>query len=229
MSAFMTVMHAAQAAEAIYENADFDGHTMLGGFFDPKNDDRLGWKKEGDAGGGSGGIYRFNNGTNQFIVSFRGSKGGKDWKVDDVQIAFGLSVDRVSGCIAYIRQLQWQHPGAEFLIVGHSLGGFLAQVVGFECELPFITFNAPAAGRALAGSLAAPWYRKGVNLRVNWDPATRIVAGRHVGPLITIPHYGGNIFDAHMGAAVLRSMERASFRNDAAFDYIARQNSRASA
>ena len=68
--AYMTVMHTANAAKAIYKNNDFEGFTLLGGFFDPKNDDRLGWAKDGDAGGGSSGIYKFNGGKDQFILSF---------------------------------------------------------------------------------------------------------------------------------------------------------------
>ena len=42
---------------AIYKNNDFEGFTLMGGFFDPKNTNRFGWDKEGDAGGASAGIY----------------------------------------------------------------------------------------------------------------------------------------------------------------------------
>jgi hypothetical protein len=220
---FMTVLHTAEAAKAIYKNNDFEGHTLLGGFFDPKNDDRLGWSKEGDAGGGSAGVYKNNGGKDQYILSYRGSKGGKDWKVDDLQIARNITVDRASDCIGYARQVQAQYKGAFILVVGHSLGGFLAQVVGVECDLPFITYNAPPAGRALTGSVAAAKFKKGVNLRVNWDPVSR-APGRHVGPLITIPHYGNNVFDAHTGAAFLKSVERSNFKSNVAMAFITRQN-----
>ena len=221
--AYMTVLHTAHAAKAIYKNNDFEGYTLLGGFFDPKNDDRLGWAKEGDAGGGSAGIYKFNGGQNQFILCFRGSKGDKDWKVDDVQIAFNQTVDRASDCIQYARQLQWQYRGAFILVVGHSLGGFLAQVVGVECDMPFITYNAPPAGRALSAVPAAWRFKKGVNLRVNWDPVSR-APGRHIGPLITIPHYGMNIMNAHTSAAFVKSVERSHFKDNVAMAFITRQN-----
>jgi hypothetical protein len=221
--AYMNVLDTALAAKNIYKNLDFEGFTLLGGFFDPKNDDRMGWAKEGDAGGGSGGIYKYNNGDNQFILSFRGSKGDKDWKVDDVQIAFNKTVDRASDCIKYARQLQWQYPKAFILVVGHSLGGFLAQVVGVECDMAFITYNAPPAGRALSGVPAAQNFKKGVNLRVNWDPVSR-APGRHIGPLITIPHYGANIANAHTGAAFVKSVERSSWKSNTAMAFITRQN-----
>lgn len=230
MPTYMTVLHAAAAAKAIYKNLDgddendADGLTLLGGFFDPKNDDRLGWHKDKgggtkDAGGGSAGIYRFTPAKDQFILSYRGSKGAKDWKVDDVQIGLNnQQVDRAHDCILYAMQCKEQYKGAQILVVGHSLGGFLAQVVGVVCDMPFITFNAPGAGRAL-GTKAALSFKRGANLRVNWDPVSR-VPGQHIGPLITIPHYGVNIFNAHTGAAFMKSVKRSRFCNQEAISFI---------
>ena len=221
--AHMTVQHTSQAANAIYKNNDFEGFTLLGGFFDPKNDNRLGWKTEGDAGGGSAGIYKFNRGDNQYLLAFRGSKGGKDWKVDDLQIGLNMTVDRASDCIAYAKRLQWQYPKAFILVTGHSLGGFLAQVVGVECDMPFITYNAPPAGRALAGKTDLWKFKKGVNMRINWDPVSR-APGRHVGPLITMPHVGVNIANAHTNGAIQKSMSQAKYKDNIAMAFITRQN-----
>jgi hypothetical protein len=38
------------------------------------------------------------------------------------------------------------------VIVGHSLGGALAQVLGYWCDCPFITFNAPGMASVLAAA-----------------------------------------------------------------------------
>lgn len=219
----LTVKHTAEAAKAIYKNNDFEGFTQLGGFFDPKNDDRLGWKKDGDAGGGSAGLYRCNAMASNYILAFRGSKGAKDWKVDDVQIGLNTEVDRASDCIGYARNIQAQYPQASIMVTGHSLGGFLAQVVGVVCNLPFITYNAPPAGRALARNPAAQRFRMGVNIRINWDPVSR-APGRHIGPLVTLPHVGMNILDAHTGAAFMKAIERAKFRDLSAMSYIFQKN-----
>lgn len=225
----ITVRHTAEASKAIYKNNDFPGFTQLGGFFDPKNDDRLGWKTDKetgeikDGGGGSAGFYKCNAFAGHYILAFRGSKGAKDWKVDDVQIGMNTEVDRASDCIGYARNLQAQYPEAFIMVTGHSLGGFLAQVVGVVCNLPFITYNAPPAGRALARNPAAQRFRMGVNIRVNWDPVSR-APGRHIGPLITLPHVGMKIYDAHTSAAFMKSMERASFRDTSAMSYIYQQN-----
>lgn len=224
VASLMTVMDAARAADAIYSNADFEGYTQLGGFFDPKNKDALAIGDQ-NAGGGSGGVYRFNKGAGQYMLSFRGTvMGSKDMYVDDVQAAFEFRVDRAADCIAYAQQVKSQYPGAIILVTGHSLGGFLAQVVGVECDLPFITFNASPASRALVNTPAAYGYRTGVNLRVKWDPGASMAAGRHIGPVVTIPHYGINILNAHKMSAMLVSLERSEFRDTGAIPFISRQN-----
>ena len=219
----MTVLHTAEAAKSIYKNNDFEGFTQLGGFFDPKNEDRLGWSKEGDAGGGSAGIYRYNGAAQQYILAFRGSKGGKDWKVDDLQIGLRMTVDRASDCIEYAKRLQWQYAGAFILVTGHSLGGFLAQCVGLVCDLPFITYNAPPAGSVYKGTGLVSKFKKGVNLRINWDPVSR-APGRHIGPLITLPHVGNNVMNAHTNGAITKSMAQASYRNTEAMTFITARN-----
>ncbi len=228
-AAYTTVMDAALAAKSIYKNEDFEGFTLLGGFFDPKNDDRLGWAKAGDGGGGSAGIYKNNYTASQYVLAFRGSKGNKDWVVDDRQIVLNTRVDRVNDCIKYANQLIRQYDvlggKASILVVGHSLGGFLAQVVGVMCNLPFITLNAPPAGRALSGHGTAWKFREGANLRVDWDPVSR-APGTHIGPLITMKHYGFNIADAHKNAAVLKSVERSGYADSAARAFITAANLR---
>jgi hypothetical protein len=164
--------------------------------------------------------------SSHYILAFRGSKGAKDWKVDDVQIGLNQEVDRASDCINWVRGVQAQYgsqSNAFFMVTGHSLGGFLAQVIGVVCNLPFITYNAPPAGRALAQNPAASRFRMGVNIRVNWDPVSR-APGKHIGPLVTLPHVGMKIYDAHTSAAFMKSVERASFRDHAAMSYIYTKN-----
>jgi hypothetical protein len=231
---YVTILHAAKATESIYGNDDFDDFTLTGGFFDTKNDDRLGWAKDGDAGGASGGLYRYIVNPNHFILCFRGSMGSKDFKVDDAQIVMNkikaTRVDRVDDCIAYAMQVKGQHPGASILVTGHSLGGFLAQVVGVKCDLPFITFNAPGASNFLKGNAAFKnktntKFQNGVNFRVSWDPVSS-GAGDHIGPLITLPHHGWNVFDAHMGVAYLKSVERSVYKDKPAIAYVNIQTGR---
>jgi len=233
---FITVGDTAKAAKAIYKNNDFEGYTLLGGFFDPKNTNRFGWEKAGDAGGASAGIYKFNGHKDMYILSYRGSSnspftkgdGRKDWTVDDAALAAGMTPERASDCITYAQQLKLQYKDAFILVVGHSLGGYLAQVVGVKCDLPFITYNAPPALGTFSGSLAdgtkAHKFRKGCNLRIDWDPVSRLTAGSHVGPVITLPHVGINILNAHTNGAIEKSMAEAEFRDTVAMAFITAAN-----
>lgn len=232
----ITVQDTARAAQAIYKNNDFEDFTMLGGFFDPKNTNRFGWDKEGDAGGASGAIYKYNRHASMYILSFRGSSnspftkgdGRKDWTVDDAALAAGFLPERASDCVRYAEVIKWQYPGAFILVVGHSLGGYLAQVIGVKCDLPFITWNAPPALSTWSGKLAdgtrAKNFRLGLNFRINWDPVSRLTAGRHVGPVKTLPHCGGNILDAHTNAAIARTIARSPLRDQPAMACITAAN-----
>lgn len=233
---FITVNDTAQAVKHIYKNNDFEGFTLMGGFFDPKNTNRFGWEKAGDAGGASAGIYKFNGQKDMYILSFRGSSnspftkgdGKKDWTVDDATLAAGLTPERAADCVTYAEQLKKQYLNSFILVAGHSLGGYLAQVVGVKCDLPFITYNAPPALGTFSGKLAdgsrASKFNKGVNLRINWDPVSKLTAGSHVGPVITLPHVGGNIFNAHTNGAIEKSMNQAKFKDTAAMAFITAAN-----
>jgi hypothetical protein len=237
----ITVRDTALAAASIYGNDDFEGATLLGGFFDPKNDFAMGWESEGTfaktirtrftrkpeppptQAGGSGGIYRYTKGKDQYILSYRGSHGGKDWLTDDRQIGMNFTVDRLSSCIDYAEQVKKQYKGAFIMVTGHSLGGFLAQMVGVMCGMPFVTYNAPPASRALSGVRGVSKFKDGINLRVSWDPVSK-APGNHIGPLVTLPHYGFNVFDAHGSSAFLESVEKSGFADNVARAFITRNN-----
>jgi putative lipase involved disintegration of autophagic bodies len=221
----ITVSDTARASKAIYKNTDFESFTLLGGFFDPKNTNRFGWAKDGDAGGASAGIYKYNLQGSMYILSFRGSSnspftrgdGRKDWTVDDATLAAGLTPERASDCVKYANSIKSQHPNCFILITGHSLGGYLAQVIGVLCDLPFITWNAPPALSTWTGNLAdgtrATKFKKGLNFRVNWDPVSKLTAGKHVGPVNTLPHVGMNVLDAHTNSAIEKSVAQSRLKD----------------
>jgi len=212
---YITILDCAEGAKAIYKNVDFANFRLTGGFFDPKNTPRFGWAKDGDAGGASTGLYKFEKQSSMYMVSFRGSAGkphkdGKDWLDDDVSIALGRMPDRTNDALKYTQNIKQQYPNAFIILVGHSLGGHLAQVIGVMCNLPFITFNAPPALGSWSGKLAngeaVRKFKLGLNFRVNWDPVSK-ASGKHVGPLQTLPHQGLNITNAHGGAAVVKAVK----------------------
>ncbi len=219
--AYITIMHCAQGAKAIYKNVDFDDFNLTGGFFDPKNTPQMGWRAdkmadgEEDSGGASVGLYKFQGAAKMYMVSFRGSAGkphkdGKDWTDDDLSIGLGRLPDRTNDAFRYAENIVRQYSDSFVIFVGHSLGGYLAQVIGCLLDKPFITFNAPPALGSWSGKLATGdrvgKFKKGLNFRVNWDPVSKL-SGGHVGPLQTLPHQGLNITNAHGNAAVLKAVQ----------------------
>jgi hypothetical protein len=88
-------------------------------------------------------------------------------------------------------------------IVGHSLGGALAQVLGYWCNCPFVTFNAPGMASVIG---AAGWNflkpdvarrtrdakklrnsngeARGVNFRIARDVVAKF--GKHLGDVIVL-------------------------------------------
>lgn len=191
-----------------------------------------------DASHGSGGWHRIvnrpaNGGKTGFfgasyrkgnviVIAFRGSETkdfGNDWIVNDGAIickvfplpqireaeAFTASVLATAGhaCTIYI--------------LGHSLGGALAQVVaGHRSGMTGVTFNAPGMGdHKFAGH--PKWGNAGhvVNLRAQGDPVSKI--GKHIGKgpiMIRCPHGAGgghktHVFHGHGGNHFLGFLHQA--------------------
>lgn len=203
--AFTTVLDCAKGVKAIYKNENFDGYELLRGFYDGKNKD-IGMKAY------SVGLYKHLAGLNTYMLSMRGSAGGlttKDWMDDDVSIGLGRLPDRTTDALNYTRKIQQAYPGAVIIIVGHSLGGHLAQYCGVQCNLPFVTFNAPPALGVFTGKLPdgtkVDGFKLGLNFRVNYDPVSKI-SGDHVGPLVTLPLNGQKHAAAHTSQVVINSV-----------------------
>jgi hypothetical protein len=102
------------------------------------------------------------------------------------------------------------------VIVGHSLGGALAQVLGYWCDCPFITFNAPGMASVLTAArwnLFKPHVRKrtqaakkfrssadSISRGLNFVTAGDLVAkfGKHVGEVIVLRHGPPALVKNHM-------------------------------
>ncbi len=221
--AFTTVLDCAKGVKAIYKNENFDGYELLRGFYDGKNKD-LGMEAY------SVGLYKHLASLNTFMLSMRGSAKGittKDWMDDDVSIALGRTPDRTTDALKYTQKIQNAYPGAVIIIVGHSLGGHLAQYCGVRCNLPFVTFNAPPALGIFTGKLPdgtrVDGFKLGLNFRVNYDPVSRI-SGSHVGPLVTLPLNGQKHKDAHLSQAVINSVIASGLGDHGAMAEIAVRN-----
>ena len=135
----------------------------------------------------------------------------------DVQIAFGSIPNQyylAKEAYKYLLGTGVERRMGIDYITGHSLGGGLAQMIGAEFQVPFVTFNAPGTKRSyrelgkgvpgiqseismhqfskkLERSERLPTYAKWLNVRANGDPVSR-ATGSHIGDVISIPSHCGH-------------------------------------
>jgi predicted alpha/beta hydrolase len=127
--------------------------------------------------------------SNEVICAYKGSKGGfaskdkmntgyDDWRVNDVQIALNQIPSQYEAAEAFVKQAEFHAAKRRVTIVGHSLGGGLAQLAGAKLGLPFVTFNAPG----MAGNLGIRKQASkvtGFNMILLKDPIGN--SGQHIG------------------------------------------------
>lgn len=221
----ITILDCAEAASAVYKNLDFPNWVLIRGIYDPKN---TAVREEGY----SIGMYSRFGIPDLYIISARGSAKGKltkDWTDDDVSIGMGRTPDRYAAAVAFTRATMQRFPGT-YIVVGHSLGGHIAQMVGVMCDLHFVTFNAPPAIGTWSGRLPngvnPSQFKKGLNYRVNYDPVSKI-SGKHVGPLVTLRLYGKAIAGAHQKKTYVNSVKMEGIGGLDAFAAIAGRNGQA--
>jgi putative lipase involved disintegration of autophagic bodies len=95
-----------------------------------------------------GGIYQNDE---EVICAFKGTAMGRPPGqtivadlTADLRLALGIIPNQAGGAYALVKTAQEIAKGRVVTATGHSLGGALAQVVGKWCNVPFVTFNAPA-------------------------------------------------------------------------------------
>jgi len=156
----------------------------------------------------------------EVICAFKGSKFGvtgyQDWVVNDGAIALGMMPKQAHSAAEMVEVAERYICGARgnrskpLSIVGHSLGGGLAQLVGYIRGTPFVTFNAPGMKSQVSSLL--PFTTKiesgggkvnGFNMIIWTDPVGN--AGRHLGKTERFINRGSGI--AHKMGAVLGTLE----------------------
>jgi hypothetical protein len=100
------------------------------------------------------------------------------------------------------------------VIVGHSLGGALAQVLGYWCDCPFVTFNAPGMASVLK---AARWnfLKPDVLRRTRAAKRFRSSVGKARGLNFVVDRDLIGRFGKHVGEVIVLSSDPALVRNHA--------------
>jgi Protein of unknown function (DUF2974) len=120
---------------------------------------------------------------NDVVVSYRGSVSvRKDWLGSDKKLAFGVAPENKIEKAVLLRYKALEMYHKPVMLVGHSLGGALAQAAASVTGSAAVTFNAPGvqkivkkAGYAVMGNLPPI-----VNFRAAQDPVSDLM-GPHLG------------------------------------------------
>lgn len=121
------------------------------------------------------------DGGPNYVVSFRGTTDGSDWKANARQ-GVGLPSDQYTRALLIAKAIG-RHPDAQVTITGHSLGGGLASAAALACGRDAQTFN--AAGLSDATIRQAQAVRGAV-------PAPRIAAFYVRGEILSAIQDGGD-------------------------------------
>jgi hypothetical protein len=122
------------------------------------------------------------------VIAFKGTRPTQTSDlVADLKLAMGFMPTQAKDALK--ATVDWLGPlkGTTVTLTGHSLGGALAQVVGLQTGLDFVTFNAPGMknqSQGLASSQTAGkagGKGRGLNLRTGGSFAPIAALGVHIG------------------------------------------------
>lgn len=106
-------------------------------------------------------------------------------------------LDQVAGAIEFTRQAQYfAGPNSRVMLVGHSLGGGLAQIIAAKMGLQGVAINGPTVSQ-MGVSISNP--KQFFNINNKWDPISKgtQMIGKHLGTVVQIDT-GAMGFSAHL-------------------------------
>ena len=189
------------------------------------------WMSFTDSDGFQGAILES---VSEVVCAFKGSmppgsqSAFQDWCVNDLQIGLNMVPSQTAHAKELVRAAQHIAGNKPITIVGHSLGGGLAQLVGFKLDTQFVTFNGPGMYQNiqkvafLPGGALIPYAikkakgtkAKGFNMIITTDPVGNY--GVHIGKTERFSNRGTAF--PHKMEAVLATLEANQNNNWASKD-----------
>jgi hypothetical protein len=177
------------------------------------------------------------------VVAYCGSNDRLDWTVNNIPLGIGLLPRQITHALRFYDDVIPRYRMSRRIVVGHSLGGGLAQlVIAFHLnQVPKdigVTFNAPGmwASFANVGIMGAPSMTPDNALKVNCtnyrtstDPVSRV--GTHIGghPLVIEQHFqisvpildpqiiarrvANNLLQAHLMGPLVTALQHSPHRD----------------
>jgi len=131
--------------------------------------------------------------TGECVIAFKGTKPSMVSDLTaDLKIVCEAIPRQAYQAIAIAGVWQGRLAGAKVTMVGHSLGGGIAQIVGITTGIRFVTFNAPGMWTNAIGVCAfkrlANTLQRGMNM-IKWgDPVGNF--GKHIGDTTRVRSMG---------------------------------------
>lgn len=133
---------------------------------------------------------------NDVVIAFKGTKPSmvSDLTADLRIVMEGLPRQAVEA-MKQVSEWKSQFKGYRLSLVGHSLGGGIAQIVGAVTDIRFVTFNAPGMWTNAVGVCSLPKLMNTTKLGVNYIKWGDVVGnfGKHIGDTRRVGSVGHSI------------------------------------
>lgn len=154
--ATITTNEYADMANKVYNIDDFQNPEgfVVPGFTPDLFDEGMAWG--GTRTDFKGCVYK-SSAKSECVVAFQGTKPSKAGDLmADVQIFLGMLTQYADAAHRLFTRCKEVYSKCEITLVGHSLGGAMAQVIGHWTGVPFVTFNAPGMWAHLQAAKVGP-------------------------------------------------------------------------
>jgi len=121
---------------------------------------------------------------NNIIVAYRGTESGQDIR-NDIAMAKSKIPAQTTDALKIYDKVKREHPNADIVVTGHSLGGSLAEIVsGIRGNLA-VTFNAYGVGDMFRNKNALK-ENNVVNYVNEYDAVSMVNGQNHIGEIYTV-------------------------------------------
>ncbi len=115
--------------------------------------------------------FRYDDGT--IAIAFRGTNDWRDGLVD-VLMGFGVRHQQFRDADAFYAEVLARFKKDKVIVVGHSLGGSLAQYIASKHRTMAVTFDPFGVAALVNESVPAPVVNKIVNFAMDYDPISSL-------------------------------------------------------
>lgn len=168
-------------------------------------------------------VFTKKSNKNEIVISFRGTDNLVDWIGANRQLVTNsiTLIGQMNKGLKLAREVLRNNPDASIKLVGHSLGGGIAQYVASELNLHAVVFDPAPIAPALikAGKLSSLRYKKITTFRGESDPLTASTGKLDIGPPAIDVFLYEDVDIKHSMSDLVRAMKSVSLVNEKALRF----------